>query len=156
MAGTRAQTTLIETRIGTDNKAPGTPQTQVQKINETKMTTGLRVKRRPSSSGVITFASKKWRSRYQAGGRSPFHKGSKVRRPTVASTMPPATGLSHDDFRRAHHDDRRFYIDFRMTLVMVTFVPAKMRVSSAVGNKASSGCEAGDHEIGRASCRERV
>jgi hypothetical protein len=39
IAGTRSQTTLIETRIGTDNKAPGTPQSQVQKINETKMTT---------------------------------------------------------------------------------------------------------------------
>src|ERR1035441_10957556 len=35
--GTRSQMTLIETRIGTDNKAPGTPQSQVQKINETKI-----------------------------------------------------------------------------------------------------------------------
>ena len=46
--GTRSQTTLSDTRIGTDNKAPGTPQSHVQKINETKMTTGFRVKRRPS------------------------------------------------------------------------------------------------------------
>src|SRR6185295_643020 len=33
-AGTRSQTTLIETRIGTANKAPGTPQSHVQKISE--------------------------------------------------------------------------------------------------------------------------
>jgi len=55
--GTRSQTTLIDTKIGTDNKAPGTPQSQVQKINETKMTTGLSVKRRPSKTGVMRFAS---------------------------------------------------------------------------------------------------
>jgi hypothetical protein len=29
--------TLIETRMGIDNKAPGTPHSQVQKINETKI-----------------------------------------------------------------------------------------------------------------------
>src|SRR5258705_12145119 len=80
MAGTRSQTTLIETRIGTDNKAPGTPQSHVQKINETKMTTGLRVNRRPSNIGVIRFASSVCSSRYQTGGRSPCHTESKVSR----------------------------------------------------------------------------
>ena len=59
IAGTRSQTTLIDTRIGTDNKAPGTPQSQVQKINETKMTTGLSVKRRPNKTGVMKFASRR-------------------------------------------------------------------------------------------------
>ena len=34
--GKRSQTTLAETRIGTDSKAPGTPQSQVQNIKETK------------------------------------------------------------------------------------------------------------------------
>src|ERR1035438_26913 len=92
MVGTRSQMTLIETRIGTDNKAPGTPQSQVQKIKETKMTTGLSVKRRPSKTGVMRFVSKRWSSRYQAGGRSPFHSESNVRRPTVASRRIPATG----------------------------------------------------------------
>ncbi len=70
MAGRRSQTTLSETRMGTDSRAPGTPQSQVQKIKETKMTTGLSVNRRPSSTGVIRFASSKWSSKYQAGGRS--------------------------------------------------------------------------------------
>ena len=46
--------TLIETRMGTDNNAPGTPQSQVQKINDTKMTTGLRVKRRPKKKEGAT------------------------------------------------------------------------------------------------------
>src|SRR5580700_3699698 len=88
--GTRSQKTLIETRIGTDNKAPGTPQSQVQKINETKMTTGLRVKRRPSNTGVIKFDSRRWSRRYQTEGRSPCQSESKVRMPTVASrTIPP-------------------------------------------------------------------
>ena len=59
MDGTRSQKTLIETRIGTDNKAPGTPQSQVQKINETKMTTGFSVKRRPSMIGVMKLDSKR-------------------------------------------------------------------------------------------------
>src|SRR4029434_10000521 len=90
--GTRSQTTLIDTRIGTDNKAPGTPQSQVQKIKETKMTTGLSVKRRPSNTGVMRFASKRWSNRYQAGGRSPLNSVSKVRRPTTPSRMTPATG----------------------------------------------------------------
>src|SRR5580765_456902 len=45
IAGTRSQTTLIETRIGTDTNAPGTP-LQVREINETKMTTGFSVNRR--------------------------------------------------------------------------------------------------------------
>ena len=54
--GTRSQMTLSETRIGTDNKAPGTPQSQVQKINETKITTGLSVKRRPGNNGVMKLA----------------------------------------------------------------------------------------------------
>ncbi len=36
MAGTRSQTILIETRIGTDNNAPGTPQSHVQKIKGNK------------------------------------------------------------------------------------------------------------------------
>jgi hypothetical protein len=53
--GMRSQMTLIETRIGNDNKAHGTPQSQVQKINETRITTGLSVKQRPPScsSGLI-------------------------------------------------------------------------------------------------------
>jgi len=59
MDGTRSHKTLIETRIGTDNKAPGTPQSQVQKINETKMTTGFSVKRRPSMIGVMKLDSKR-------------------------------------------------------------------------------------------------
>jgi len=92
IAGTRSQTTLIETRIGTDNKAPGTPQSHIQKIKETKMTTGLRVNRRPSNTGIMKFASSKWSSRYQAGGRSPVHSVSKVSSPTAASKMTPATG----------------------------------------------------------------
>jgi len=41
IAGTWSQITLMETRIGADNKAPGTPQSMVQKIKETKMTTGV-------------------------------------------------------------------------------------------------------------------
>src|SRR5690349_23221965 len=85
MEGRRSQMTLIETRIGTDNKAPGTPQSQVQKIKETKMTTGFRVNRRPSKTGVMKLASKRWSSKYQAGGRSPFHRVSKVSRPTIVS-----------------------------------------------------------------------
>src|ERR1043166_1604341 len=90
--GRPSQTTLIEARIGTDNNAPGTPQTQVQKINETKMMTGLRVKRRPSNTGVMKLASNRWSSKYQAGGRSAFHRVSKVSRPTTASREIPATG----------------------------------------------------------------
>jgi hypothetical protein len=31
--GTRPETTLIDINIGTDNNAPGIPQSQVQKIN---------------------------------------------------------------------------------------------------------------------------
>ena len=57
--GARSQKTLIETRIGTDNKAPGTPQSQVQKINEMKITTGFNVKRRPSKTGVMRLDSKR-------------------------------------------------------------------------------------------------
>src|SRR5665213_3328391 len=91
-AGKRLQTTSTETRIGTDNKAPGTPQSQVQKIKETKTTTGLSVKRRPSKTGVMRFASNKWSTRYQAAGRIPCHNGSKVSRPTAASSMTPTTG----------------------------------------------------------------
>src|ERR1017187_5195517 len=90
--GKRSQTTLTETKIGTDNKAPGTPQSQVQKIKETKTTTGLSVKRRPSKTGVMKLASNKWSSRYQAAGRIPCHSGSKVSSPTVASSMTPTTG----------------------------------------------------------------
>src|SRR5260370_40319189 len=85
MDGKRSQMTLVETRIGTDNKAPGTPQSQVQKINETKMTTGFSVKRRPSNTGVMKLASKRCSSKYQAGGSSPFHRVSNVSRPTMAS-----------------------------------------------------------------------
>jgi transposase-like protein len=92
IAGTRSQTALIETRIGTDNNAPGTPHSQIQKINEIKMTTGLRVNRRPSNTGVTRFASNRWSTKYQAGGRSPCHSVSKVSRPTVASRITPATG----------------------------------------------------------------
>src|SRR5664279_2592480 len=90
--GKRSQTTLTETRIGTDNKAPGTPQIQVQKIKETKTTTGLSVKRRPSKTGVMRFASNKWSSRYQAAGSSPCPSVSKVSRPTVASSKTPTIG----------------------------------------------------------------
>ena len=61
----RSQTTLIETKMGTDNRAPGTLQTQVQKISAMTMTTGLRVKRRPSSTGMIKLASRVWSRRYQ-------------------------------------------------------------------------------------------
>src|SRR5579859_2035230 len=92
MDGRRSQMTLIETRMGTDNKAPGTPQSQVQKINETKITTGFRVKRRPNRIGVRKLASKRWSNRYQAGGRSPFPSVSNDRRPTAASRIMPATG----------------------------------------------------------------
>src|SRR6185295_5053412 len=79
-AGMWSHTTLIETRIGTDNRAPGMPQSQVQKINETKITTGLRVKRRPSTIGVMKLASNRWSSRYQAGGRRLFQGESSVSR----------------------------------------------------------------------------
>src|SRR5678816_126067 len=72
IAGTRSQTTLIETRIGTDNKAPGTPQSHIQKISETKITTGLSVNRRPSNTGVMRFASSRWSEKYHVSGRSPF------------------------------------------------------------------------------------
>src|SRR5205823_927935 len=90
--GTRSLMTLMETRIGTDNKAPGTPQSQVQKISETKMITGFKVKRRPSRTGVIKFASKACSSRYQPGGRSACQTVSSERRPTAARRMMPATG----------------------------------------------------------------
>src|ERR1017187_944858 len=90
--GKRSQTTLAETRIGTDNKTTGTPQSQGQKIKETKTNTGLSVKRRPSKTGVMKFASNKWSSRYQAAGSSPCHSVSKVSSPTVASSMTPTTG----------------------------------------------------------------
>src|SRR5207248_836685 len=83
IAGTRSQTTLIETRIGTDNSAPGTPQIQVQKIRETKITTGLRVNRRPSNCGVMRFDSRMWRSKYHAGGMIACSQLSKVSRPTT-------------------------------------------------------------------------
>src|ERR1041384_2331558 len=92
IAGTRSQMTLMETRIGTDNNAPGTPQSHVQKINETNMTTGLRVNRRPSNTGVMRLDSSKCNSRYQAGGRTACHKLSNVRRPTVAIRVIPTTG----------------------------------------------------------------
>ena len=55
--GKRSQTTLAETRTGTDNKAAGTPQSQVQKIKETKTTTGLSVNRRPIKTGALKFAN---------------------------------------------------------------------------------------------------
>src|SRR5438128_2746062 len=61
--GTRSQIILIATRIGTDNKAPGTPHSHVQKIRDTKITTGFSVKRRPSRTGVMRFASKRWSSK---------------------------------------------------------------------------------------------
>src|ERR1043165_4311381 len=73
IAGTRSQTTLMETRIGTDNSAPGTPHSHVQKIRETKMTTGLRVNRRPRNTGVMRFASTRCSTRYQADGRTVCH-----------------------------------------------------------------------------------
>ena len=34
-----SQMTASDTRIGTNKNAPGTPQSQVQKINKTKLTT---------------------------------------------------------------------------------------------------------------------
>src|SRR4051794_33218914 len=74
MASTRSQMILMQTRIGTDKRAPGTPQSQVQKMSETKMATGLRVKRRPRMTGVIRFDSSKWSRRYQAGGRKAFQR----------------------------------------------------------------------------------
>src|SRR5439155_26204651 len=92
IAGTRSQMTLRETRIGTDNKAPGTPQSIVQKIKDTKMTTGFRVNRRPSNIGVTRLASKRWSRKYQAAGIRAFHKVSNVSRPMVASTRMPAMG----------------------------------------------------------------
>src|SRR5579863_7582387 len=98
MDGTRSQMILTETRIGTDNKAPGTPQSQVQKISETKMTTGLSVKRRPSKTGVMKLDSRRWSSKYHAGGSSPFQSVSKVSRPTTASSEIPAKGTK---FKRA-------------------------------------------------------
>ena len=56
---TRSHTTAIDTRNGTDNNAPGTPQSHVQKIREMKIITGLRVKRRPNKIGVTKFASER-------------------------------------------------------------------------------------------------
>jgi hypothetical protein len=46
----------IDTRNGDDNNAPGTPQSQVQKINEMKITTGLSVNQCPSKTGVMKSA----------------------------------------------------------------------------------------------------
>src|SRR5579862_2170381 len=92
MDGIRSQITLIETRIGTDNNAPGTPQSQVQNMSETKMTTGLRAKRRPSNTGVMKLDSTRWSTKYQAGGRSPCQIVLKVSRPTAASKEIPAKG----------------------------------------------------------------
>src|ERR1035441_3911859 len=90
-AGIRSQTTLTDTRIGTDNNAPGTPHSQTQNINETKMATGLSVKRRPSRVGVTKFASRRWSTRYHRGGRSPRQGESKVRRPTATRMTTPPT-----------------------------------------------------------------
>ena len=90
--GTRSQMTLIETRIGTDSRAPGTPQSQVQKIKEMKITTGLSVKRRPSRTGVIKLASSRWSSKYQAGGSNPLQRVSNVSSPTTVKSEIPAMG----------------------------------------------------------------
>src|SRR4051794_36540874 len=85
--------TLRETNIGTESRAPGIPQSAVQKIRDTKMTTGLSVNRRPSRTGVMRLDSSKWSNRYQAGGSRACHKDvSKVSRPTAASSRTPATG----------------------------------------------------------------
>ena len=59
MDGRRSQMTLKETKMGTDRSAPGTPQSHIQKIKETKMITGLRVNRRPRIRGVMKLASRK-------------------------------------------------------------------------------------------------
>src|SRR5882757_1780590 len=85
--------TFIETRIGNDNRAPGMPQSHVQKIKETKITTGLSVKRRPSKTGVMRFVSKRCNNKYQAGGSNACHNDvSNVSNPTAASMTIPATG----------------------------------------------------------------
>ncbi len=47
--------------------------------------------------------------------------------------------------RASNGGERRSYYDFRMTLVMVTLVPAKMRVGSAFGDKSSGSREDGDY-----------
>jgi len=44
------------------------PQSHVQKISETKMTTGFGVKRRPGNTGVMMLASKRRSSKYEADG----------------------------------------------------------------------------------------
>src|SRR6185369_6498798 len=92
MEGTRSQTALVETSIGTDNNAPGTPQSHIQKISEIKMQTGFSVNRRPSRTGVMMFASERWNMKYHPTGRTAFQNVSKARKPTMASRMMPTTG----------------------------------------------------------------
>src|SRR4051794_18294772 len=92
IAGTRSHTTFTETRIGTESSAPGMPHSHVQNINEAKITTGFRVKRRPMRCGVTKFDSIKWSTRYQAGGRRACNQVSKVSRPTAPSRTIPARG----------------------------------------------------------------
>ena len=46
--------------IGTARIAPGTPHIQYQKMSDKMMSTGLRVKRRASSMGVIVSPSIRW------------------------------------------------------------------------------------------------
>src|ERR1700722_15023858 len=91
-AGTLSQTDFRDIKMGTDSNAPGTPQSQVQNINETNITTGFMVNRRPSSMGVIKFASSRCTSKYQAAGSNSLDRLSKLSRPTIPSRMIPAMG----------------------------------------------------------------
>jgi len=49
-----SRTILMQTSSGTVNRAPMMPQIQNQKIRETKMRSGLSVRRQPTAAGVIT------------------------------------------------------------------------------------------------------
>src|SRR3546814_12604444 len=66
--GMRSQNILKAASNGTAIRMPGTPHNQPQRSSARKMTTGLRVRRRPSASGVRNCHSSVVRNRKAAGG----------------------------------------------------------------------------------------
>ena len=77
---------------GTASSAPVVPHTQAQKLKATRISSGLMVSLRPTSEGVMMFASTRWIPAKVSAGSIATQGSAKAIRPPSASSSTDAIG----------------------------------------------------------------
>src|SRR4029434_10601549 len=97
-----AQKILKAAKIGTAKLMPTITHIQPQKVSESRMITGFRVRERPIIHGVMKLPSNTPNERYTAGKKKAYPRLSKLRAAPMVMQIMPVRAPKSGKIGRAH------------------------------------------------------